>query len=1381
MNLSKELIFFLQGSAGAISGYITNKYAVNMLFKEYMPFKIFNKTILPVKFGGVIKNRKEEFIEEISELVERDIINSNTILSNINEKEFEKALNNVIMKFFNDELKKALHGITFDNIQNFDYISENLIKTFITALKENTNIFSIFIEDITTNKTLNSKIIHDICVQIFDILEKEIIQKDFLEKSIQELLKNISNEEIGLIINNNSFENIERIITALIKNSTNSIISDNQRLSEIIDNIFNKLDFKPALEKIQKDIYLKKINDYFTEEDYKTVSNKIFEAICSYINSEDGKNNINIVYSYIISLIKNLNYTIYDILPYDIGENLTKLIDTSIHKILPYFSAWIDKNKNEFDYIIEESIDEAIGTLDSGIKKMIISKVRELFLDNISAKNEIVEKITKYINSYNIDENSLDEICASILNYLRHTKISDMVTNIENNYISENKLLENIDIFIRKYFKENGQEIIYNLLRKQGEKTFKEIFKIDLIELFYNKIKPFIINLILKNKIKLEDGLTKIISKKLKSLKNHRLKDFISESIISNNINEITVFIRNILEKNKNSILDNMESYCVGVLDNLQFSPQIEDAIVLEICNLIKNKTYEQKKVSIYNCINKSLCNDKVYKSVSKYASNLIKNNLNTLLKGKVKEIIKNNLKQYDEDEICDLAQKFMGNELKPLSVFGGILGFICGIIFGLFSQNIGLNGFYGNITDQVLSIILMGVIGVLTNVIAINMLFKPYTKNKFLAKIPFLKNFALGYIPSHKENISKGIGKVIDDDLLNKNYISTILNRHKDTLKNKLFITLSYDNFKIIRNVMNSNKDKINKIINSKLIKLVSNNKTDFIVNIKEYISKIKINPNVLKRESIKKVIQNLEIEHKIEKSLMQYIIELNREDIQINDIIPEKFKYEIENYTDTLINKEIKAQYLRLQEYKIKSSISFYTSEILNDEKTLILISEKTTEFIKENGLVSLVNFIENNITNIADSMMKDNNTIGTIFDGKVKTYLDKNLYNLTVFTVEKIKLILIKNKDLIKTAVKEKINESLNFFEKLGYAMAGGDNIVERSVDIMIETKMPIFINDKFFEITSIIKDGLDNSVYKIKLQDICSSFNKENINAILNSICDNVIQNKNIFEELRKITYYLTVYITKFINKEKINYFIGKFDSEINVLVDKFSSSIVKNNYDICSYLSCIIKDYFVNNFYSLKLNYIFDSYDVKNINMDLNTILDKLKISQYFEDELFLIFRNSLNKMNISRIIHEDIMEQYLVSIYENLLNDIEFKNEISNVSDSFLDSLINDENYEIIDKKSLIYIYDKLIECILSSVINNSVDIIESVNLKQITEKQIKIMNSKELHELFISFSGTLFKKLYLYGSFGAVFGINLWLPVILGLKEIIFKDKNDK
>ena len=40
-------------------------------------------------------------------------------------------------------------------------------------------------------------------------------------------------------------------------------------------------------------------------------------------------------------------------------------------------------------------------------------------------------------------------------------------------------------------------------------------------------------------------------------------------------------------------------------------------------------------------------------------------------------------------------------------------------------------------------------------------------------------------------------------------------------------------------------------------------------------------------------------------------------------------------------------------------------------------------------------------------------------------------------------------------------------------------------------------------------------------------------------------------------------------------------------------------------------------------------------------------------------------------------------------------------------------------------------------------------------------------MDAKEIHDLFNSFAGRYFTKLYLYGAYGALFGINVWLPII--------------
>ena len=57
-----------------------------------------------------------------------------------------------------------------------------------------------------------------------------------------------------------------------------------------------------------------------------------------------------------------------------------------------------------------------------------------------------------------------------------------------------------------------------------------------------------------------------------------------------------------------------------------------------------------------------------------------------------MQRVIYNNLIKLDEDEICNIAQSFMGKQLKPLSYFGALLGTVAGLIFAF-----GINGTINN------------------------------------------------------------------------------------------------------------------------------------------------------------------------------------------------------------------------------------------------------------------------------------------------------------------------------------------------------------------------------------------------------------------------------------------------------------------------------------------------------------------------------------------------------------------------------------------------------------------------------------------------------------------------------------------------------------
>ena len=63
---------------GAAAGYITNDYAVKMLFKKYGPI------------GGVVVKEREKFSKSIGEIVERDLLNHHTIGNELKKDGFKR-------------------------------------------------------------------------------------------------------------------------------------------------------------------------------------------------------------------------------------------------------------------------------------------------------------------------------------------------------------------------------------------------------------------------------------------------------------------------------------------------------------------------------------------------------------------------------------------------------------------------------------------------------------------------------------------------------------------------------------------------------------------------------------------------------------------------------------------------------------------------------------------------------------------------------------------------------------------------------------------------------------------------------------------------------------------------------------------------------------------------------------------------------------------------------------------------------------------------------------------------------------------------------------------------------------------------------------------
>ena len=408
------LLLILQSISGGVAGYITNKYAVNMLFKEYTPLKL----------GGVVKKNKEKFIDEISTLVEKDIINGKTLKEHIHGEEFKKQLDVTVEEFWNSGLKEAFNDVKIKDISYFEESKESIMEFTEAKMKLiSDKLLKNIVDNIEITEILSAKHI----VYITDIVYEEILKYIKSDDKVSILLKDIYHQNNNLIlkdiINEDVKIKIESIIEELIINSLENIFHDEEKLLNILGKIYEAIDIDEIINSLFKTIASNTLNDYFSPVEKKQISSALFAKGCIFINSDKGTDSLKNILNEIIKIAKELDFTLYELLPEESAINLSRFIEEITIKVIPSISQWIRFNKNEVNEIIEESIDESIEGMDGSIKRIIVQKVRESLFSDISEKASVVDKIISYIDKYEMNEESVKKISQEIITYLKSNKM----------------------------------------------------------------------------------------------------------------------------------------------------------------------------------------------------------------------------------------------------------------------------------------------------------------------------------------------------------------------------------------------------------------------------------------------------------------------------------------------------------------------------------------------------------------------------------------------------------------------------------------------------------------------------------------------------------------------------------------------------------------------------------------------------------------------------------------------------------------------------------------------------------------------------------------------------------------------------------------------
>ena len=1403
VTLENGLFLLLQAFSSGVAGYITNKYAVNMIFKEYTPLKI----------GGAVKKNKEKFIEEISDLVERDIINSETLREKVLGENFKLAMENVGEDFLKESLYEVFENKKIEEIPGWSETLINGEKFLKDSLKGVLpQLITNIGENIKLEKLLSEKQISHIVDKAYKEIVTNIESNDELKHLLSDLYEEQGEVYLSQLISKDSGEKVTRIISCEIINSIDELLDNNKETKSLIDKSLSLIDIKSLLKNLQKTIGTKTIDDILSEEEFNKLSLIIYEKLDELIKSEDGKIKLEDIVKEVFASAKDIDLTVFEILPIHFGRISSEYVADLIKKAIPYLSSWISKNKTQIENMIDESILESIDNIDDDLRKSMVSKVKDSMLLDFASKNQIIDKIVNFLEEYRISEEDSYKLYSKIIKFLEETKIKDLVVLLEeNNLINEEKV---INIVLDKWDTE-GKELSKIFLKRQTSKTLNKLIDQDLNKLFNKNIKPKLYDLIINNKAKiisyLDKAIFNLVHDKIESLLNSKIKNLVNKDKVDEFSYLLPNKIVNILNKNNTNYKKIINKEISDYIKNIEIQDLLsenEEKIIKSITektvDFTKKEVNKYKSYEVKDLLNKLNSKEDLPKEISNKLYGNIENNLPTIVDGRVKKLIYDNLIKLDEEEICNIAQSFMGKQLKPLSMFGAFLGTIVGLIFGITMTNInGSYGFYNNVTNTLMACFLMGVVGIMTNVIALWMIFCPYEKNKFVSKIPLFKVFSIGYIPSHKNSFASGMAYFIDNELLSGNRVVNSFELQKNNFKNHIISNIKDSNYMVIVDFVRNKKHSLAKKIYGTILKLVKKNNNRICSSIGNRLLDIECGRFVSIDFVNNKANALIEIISQREDKIIGYLEEKLKTNKSLQDVLPEELI--------TTVNNKIEKQ---INDYINKNMENSYVEDIVKNiifknEKTYNYIMDKSIkDIISEKSLLSIQNsvktdkFINITLLNLKDQLnsylqdylgteFQEEKKFDELLGGKIKEKLDNNIYNITDVASKKLISYIKDNDELISSMVVKIVRKNLNFFVKMAYDFADGDGLVKDVVNIVINNKIEKLILDDKDQLCIILNNYLEKEIYSSKVKDLGLKSTEINTSLLLDRLVFSLKQNENFKNNMHSgldlvinnICEIKAKKISEIVELNNLQETYDKYKELINIISKNIIENLNGNKEAANEFLRELLEEKVLKHFYSINLVEISWELNKDDVTYVVDNILDKINSSEVANYHILQICRSiyisSIRNSKLNSLIDKEILESDINYNLNLILEDKDFNHKNRVVVESIIDLLLDDK-LNFITEEFKLYVTNNIIDAGFSTIEKNIIPMLRSLDLQSITLEEVDKMHPKEIHELFKSFAGDFFIKLYIYGGFGLIFGINVYLSIVLFIIDIIYTKKID-
>ncbi len=1367
--------------SGSAVGYITNYLAIQMLFQEYFKIRLGSRSLPGL--GGVIIKERAEFESQISHLVERDVIHHRALEEQIRKPEFGQILAKMIEGFLEIQLMQSLgDDKVLEDIPGLDQTYRKLKEAMAPFLaKFSKELIEASLPDIMDHR---DALLHPL--------------QNFLEVSLQKSGEGIASTDFANwhslwqswmelcpqdVLGEAFVRGLDKGQQSFFKNFHENLRHNyDASLKQLIEKAHDALDLRQLCHNIAEALAQKNLKDIFGEQNLHALPEGILQEVQALLDSEVGEDVVRILLKYLLNVLHEEDSSLFELISDDLKLRLEAFIADQLPDLMETLIQWIRERKFKLELLIDKAFEANANNFGRFLVQLLIGSVgkyvgiEKKLIGEIEKRDpkELSQQLSDQLNTF-LQENSIGEIIQRfdsqkivdsvspiLLNSIRETlpgvktlNLSGILNQPLGSWISAERLDQALWNQVEKLLRTDWKE---KWLYQESSSRFLRDFLHKQIHIYATK--------------PLKESLGEDASKLSLSLQK-RAAQYLQdekESISRYLLKEASQYLQTRFSASEQEVL-------------LEQLPELNAWLLLQLdeqWESLQNKAVKELIESVPRAEN---WENRLSDTLKAY----LIDNLPDLMKGRVEALVQDNLAKQPDTKLRDMVHKAMGEELKPLSYFGAILGTIAAILIWVFPP------VSDTASNFIISGLAFGITGWATNWLAIRMLFRPYNPVMVLGgkvRLPFTP----GVVARYKARFAKSMGRFIGDRLLNEENLRQSFSRKREDLEARIKTEFRENDFQKLKDLLHQQEGRLSTWAQEKSMDFLRSDleKEDgkIALALKKYLKNPpldKIEPSLL-AEQLLHLVQDPE---QVQALLSHLLEPLLKKDAALEDWMPERLQENLQIRLQSLLLKEgdklirqldrdhimdwIKASSLieKMEEWlqqNIKWILNLQQEHDLK-ERIFAFITEKLKSQAVQDQVFDAIN-------GPLSKEFGQEKPLKELFGGRWIPVLESNLNRILEGIIHIAVQYLKDNRD----SIADKVYQDAANQSSLAWTFK---NAIKGGTYELIDHGIPEFLSEELDSLQGMIRTKIKSLEEQPLVTNQLIALNHENLRLRIG----NILENFQLQRKVRQLTNLLleerifAMPLKRFIRDdastllENISNFL---DPELELIrshgLEKIHTEAVQA--ELIAPLSKVLWQILSQYAKSLRPSSFEPYFPPHYVEILSQNLHRHMVLAPAFQDFLIELMPQTLDIAQAAAAEPGAHLDAWNAQLRKVLLLCLEKHQESIQHNLSELVGKGLQKLPEALAPEALDSFMDTLSQAAFNTLETHLLDLIHSISFKEIVVREIAQMHAQQLEKLFYGFARKYFKYLIGYGfAFGLILGILIDYVVYQLISQIgIFK-----